>query len=59
VELPVFSRQEDGGSCTAKNSVIYALYQILIGKSNDAWEVRNVYKILVGKPKEKTPLGMS
>jgi hypothetical protein len=40
----VFSRQEDGDSCTAKNSVIYALYQILIGKSNDAWEVRNVQK---------------
>jgi hypothetical protein len=59
------SRPKAGGRCVMGRSIIFTLHQILLGWSNqgsglDLWhysEVRNCYKILIGKPKQRTPLG--
>jgi hypothetical protein len=56
----------DGGSCTVRNFITCTHPQISLGKSRQMrWaghmarmgEERKVYKVLVGKPEGKEPLG--
>jgi hypothetical protein len=58
--------RENGGSCTMRNFIICTHPQISLGRSSQgewggqgmwhAWERRDVYKVLVGKPEGKRPL---
>jgi hypothetical protein len=58
----------EGGSCTVRSFIICILPQISLDRSNQgelSWarhvtcvgEARKVYKVLVGKPERKKPLG--
>jgi hypothetical protein len=55
-------KQENGGSCTVRSFIFCTHSQILLGRSSGgrdmwhAWE-KEVYKVLVGKPERKRPLG--
>jgi hypothetical protein len=58
--------QENGGSCTMRSLIFCTHPKILLGRSNQgewggrdmwhAWE-RKVYRVLVGTPEGKRPLG--
>jgi hypothetical protein len=58
--------QEAGEDCIMRSFIACTLHKILLGLSKSRWsdgracsthgEIRNVYKILVGKPEGKRPL---